>query len=406
MVNHEAPKRSAGEGADSALLDDSSKSDEGSEPTPGRSLFSQPIVALVLIAAVFIAGVVMVSSLDRVPVPPPVEEVEDDEPTDIERAQETLQELTDLGLAERIAYRSVTGIGVVDLLSGDVDQVTDFVVPAPEGGLTVLHTEDGHYVINLADPTNIGLSQISGDIESTEVANRFAAVLFGGVTGGDPDVDARYAYSLEGPFGVDAADLSLVSAAEIGRDAAHFMAPGFGAVIEGPDGETFLFGANGYRLLSEHRVLTATAAARIEERCDPTCTSYYVQGRDGEGGERELPVAIAPPFETLISPDGKWALVYNTTEVLGPSLVREGAGTQLYEAATGRLFSVTVREPGSPTWSADSSYVGWLDPAGHAVELVLVFTADRSTVSLDLDSLGAPNRDDVTMTFLGSAPSE
>ncbi len=306
--------------------------------------------------------------------------------------------LLDLGLDGAVAYAIDGGVGVMDLATGGIDEVTamsDLVVP---GDFAVLATDSGYFVINQFEPTNVGLSEIQGDLVSTSQAQRFVAVLFGGVTGGDPEIDVRYAYTLTGSYGVVATDIGLVSTGEIDRDAKHFLVPGLGAVFERSDGGTFVFDANGYREISRHRVVAASATARVEVRCngETECVPYLVEGEV----EFELPALFGRDVELSMSPDGHWILLNVLQPPPGPTSLWEGSGSQLYDVTARQLHPLGVTRPGPPYWAGDSSFVGWLGATTDSTELVITQVEDRSWATIDLTLLGAPERAGDELVFV------
>ena len=273
---------------------------------------------------------------------------------------EELFELLDLGLDGAVAYAIDGGIGVLDLATGEVSRVTDMSDLVVPGDFAVLRTDSGTFVINQFEPTNVGISEIQGEIVSTSAPNRFVAVLFGGVTGGDPETDVRYAFTLSGSYGVKAADIGLVSIYEIERDAKHFLVPGLGAVFEGPGGGSFIFDVNGYKRISDHRVRAAAVGSRVELRCEASqdCVPHLVSTAE----EFELPALFARDVELSMSPDGQWILLNVIQPTVGPTSIWQGGGAQLYDVAKRQIYPLGVAGPGSPYWASDSSLVGWLEP--------------------------------------------
>jgi hypothetical protein len=309
-----------------------------------------------------------------------------------------LVELLDLGLNGAVAYAIDGGVGVLDLATGEVSPVTDMSDLAVPGDFAVLRTETGNFVINQVEPTNVGLSEIQGDIVSTSASQRFVAVLFGGVNGGDPETDVRYAFTLSGSYGVKATDVGLVSTSEIEREAKHFLVPGLGAVFEGPRGGSFIFDANGYQRISDYRVRAAAVGSRVEVRCedDQGCVPYFVSADE----DFELPDVFARDVELSMSPDGQWILLNVIQPAPGPTSLWQGGGAQLYDVSSRQLHPLGVAGPGSPHWASDSSFVGWLEPTPDSTELVIAFTADRTWVTIDLVPLGAPQRSGDELVFI------
>ncbi|MFT7600026.1 MAG: hypothetical protein ACI8TP_002964 [Acidimicrobiales bacterium] len=365
-------------------------SGSGDDQTSGR----RPLMAMGLFAVVLAAGGYMVSSLEKVPVPAPVEVV-DEGPTDRERANVTRERLVDLGLTERFAYRSVTGVGVVDLADGEVRNTREFSAPSEPGNYVLLRADDANYVVDVADPSIIGISNIDGQIGTTADPERFVAVVVGWLTDVETIDDTRYAYTLGGSYGANPARVEHVDVEVIAADATTLIVDNLGVVVEG-SGHSFVVGADGSSHYSDHPVLAASASARIEERCSATCEARYV----GSTASFALPAA----GHYRVSPDGAWVLLYND-ELADPSsggTSEQPKPAQLIEVATQKSRTVLKDSTGEPQWATDSSFVGWLDDSSHALRLSLVFTDDRSSVSLDLEALRAPDRDSLQLVFLGA----
>ncbi len=304
--------------------------------------------------------------------------------------------LTGLGLKGTVAYAISDGVAVIDLETGDVIPVTNIAEILAPGDFEILPTEFGSFVIDKSDPTSIGLSEIEGDVVSTSDSERFVAVLYGGVTGGNPDTDSRYAYTLSGTYGVEAADLGLVSVAEIAKDSKQLLVPGLGAIFEHPDGGSFIFDVNGYRPLSNHRVIAASSSARVELRCETSCNAHYVSADK----DLLLPPLFAREVELQISPDGEWILLTVVQPAPGPTSVWEGSGSQMFKVSTGNLWSLGVTSDGSPRWSGDSSFVGWLSADSDSPKLTVIKTSDRQASVIDLQPLGAPQRTGAEVVFI------
>ena len=378
-----------------------------------RSPLSRPIVALPLFLVLVALGGLMVSSLEKVPVPPTVPEVEDDEgPTAFERraaAEETLEEL---GLAATVAYTSVRGISTVDLASGNVTDVRTNSILGP-GPYVVLPGNGVSYVLDAATPSRADVLETDAAVVATQTAGRFAIV--GSPPVGDQPRDAEagapvFASVVDRLVGEELADSQVAVSDELAPDAAYFAAPGLGAVVSRSDGSTAVYDLSGSRELSDHRVVAANVGSRVEIRCSDSCVTFLV----GVDAEVSLPAAFNPeslldPTNGLavsISPSGKWLLLYNSLAASvdnGRSRARpEGVAAQLFDVESGELLPLAAGQTGLPAWSPDGANVAWLDPTGNDARLIVVGVADRAVTSVDLDGLGAPNRDGDAMVLVPS----
>lgn len=309
-----------------------------------------------------------------------------------------LGQLQDLGLKGTMAYGMFNGVAIIDLETGSVRPVTEISEISAQGEFEVLRADGTSFVINKSEPTSIGVSEIQGDIVSTTDTRRFVAVLFDGVAGGDPETDSRFAYTLSGNYGVEAIDLGLVTVSEIARDSAHILVPGLGAIFERPDGGTFIFDVNGYRPLSDYRVIAASATARVEVRCSTRCEPYFVSAEN----DFILPPLFEEDVELSVSPNGEWILLTVTRPTAGSTSVSQRGGSQIFRVSTQNLWSLGVSKEGPPRWASDSSFVGWLSTESTEPELVVVKMQDRRAVTVNLGPLGAPNRTGEEVVFINS----
>lgn len=360
-----------------------------SNSTVGRPL----VLGSILIAVFGFLGFQMLSRApeEAIPAPttyPPIQ-------TTLPDAPDELLELQGLGLSGAIAYPISDGVAVIDLATGAVNAITNISDTLLLGDFVVLKGVSGTFVIDKSEPTTVGLSQIEGEIVSTAVADRFVSVRYDGVPGDNPEADSGYAFTLMDAYGVEARDLGPVSGSEIAKDSEVQLVPGLGAVFEQPDGGTFIFGANGYQPFSDHRVLAASQTARVEMRCESRCTPFYVSDQE----EILLPPVFEEDLDLSISPDGEWILLNIVLPPPGPTSVLQNSGAQLFRVSSQSLGTLGIGKPGIARWAADSSFVAWLEPENQAAELVMVFTPDRSTATINLEQLGAPDRlgDDVVL---------
>lgn len=370
-----------------------------------RSLLSRPIVAVPIFLLLIVIGGLMVSSLEKVPVPPTLPDaVEDEGPTEFERRAAATEALESLGLNATAAYASVRGVSIVDLATGQVTDVRTDTAPDP-GPTVVIPANGGSYLVDLADPTRADFLATDAAVVATQTAGRLAVV--GPLAGSEPE-GALFASVVDRPAGEDLAEAQVVVSDEVGADAIYFPAPGFGAVVLQPDGSTAVYDLTGSRELSEHRVVAANREFRVEVRCSESCDTFLV------GSDREIALPAAFDADVLvdptgrlalsISPSGRWLLLYDSVgAVAGTSGARpEGVAAQLFEVNSGELLPVAAGQTGSPAWSDDGAAVAWLDPSGNDARLVVVQTDDRSVATIDLDALGAPNRDGDALVLIST----
>ncbi len=134
----------------------------------------------------------------------------------------------------------------------------------------------------------------------------------------------------------------------------------------------------GFEFLSEGQILTASAGAWVEVRCQgPEDCSLVLVDRQGEG-EEILPERFAIEENTyLISPDGRQVL----------RRTPEGF-SEIYLADTGDVLFVSSAGMHDPAWSPDSSFVAWLD-LDVEPQLRLMFPSSHDWISARLSILGA-----------------
>lgn len=373
-----------------------------------RSPLSRPIVAVALFLVLVVIGGLMVSSQEKVPVPPTVADaVEDEGPTDFERREAATEALEQLGLTHIVVYASVRGASTVDLATGQVVEVRTNSVLSP-GRHVVLPSNGASYVVDAAAPSRADVLATDASVIATQTGGRLAVVGAGPPAGGSGST--RFVSVVDRPAGEDLSASQVVVSDELDPAAVFFAAPGLGAVVAQPDGSTTVYDLTGARELSEHRVVAANVAFRVEVRCGGPCSTYLV----GLDDEVKLPDgfdadALLDPTDGLtvsIAPSGRWLLLYDTAtpaaDRTGSGARPEGVAAQLFEVASGELLPIAAGRTGSPTWSDDGANVAWLDPNGNDAALVVVGVNDRSVTMIDLDALGAPNRDGDALVLIPS----
>lgn len=375
-----------------------------------RSPLSRPIVAVPLFVVLVAIGGLMVSSLEKVPVPPTVPEaVEDEGPTEFERRAAANEALEQLGLTDIVAYASVRGASTVDLASGQVVEVRVNSVLSP-GRHVVLPSNGVSYVVDAAAPSRADVLATDAAVVATQTGGRLA-VVGTGPPAGDESGGTLFVSVVDRPAGEDLSASQVVVSDQLDPDAFFFAAPGLGAVVAQPDGSTRVYDQTGSRELSEHRVVAANVAFRVEVRCGGPCSTFLV----GVDGEVKLPDAfdadaLLDPNDGLtvsISPFGQWLLLYDSVAATAANTESgarpEGVAAQLFDVDSGELLPVAAGRTGLPAWSDNGANVAWLDPDGNDARLVVVGVLDRAVTVIDLDALGAPNRDGEALVLI-SAP--
>lgn len=368
-----------------------------------RSVLSQPLVAVPIFVVLIAVGGFMVSSLEKVPVPSTLPEaVEEAGPTQFERQAAAQEVLEGLNLDGVVAYVSVRGVSTVDLSNGDVDDVRTDATVGP-GPYVVMPADDRWFVVDVAEPSQAAVVETNGEIVTTATDGRFVVVDSGSASSGSEG--SRAIQVVDWRAGSDPAPGDIVVSDELAEDTVYRPIHGVGVIVEQSDGSSVLYAANGPGLLSDHPVVAIGGRTRVEVRCSDTCSAFLVGG----GGEIELPDAFSAArldhssgLSVSISPDGRWLLLYGAGQGDDPDSGSRpaGVGAQLFDVESGQLFPVSAGKAGSPAWSEDSAKVVWLDPRGNDARLVVVDVDDRSVTVVDLDALGAPNRDGDTLVLL------
>ena len=155
-----------------------------------------------------------------------------------------------------------------------------------------------------------------------------------------------------------------------------------GLLVLPPVGGTFRPTASGFELVTEQRVLAASGAVRVEQRCDHqlACMVVAVEASGDTGAVMVLPEEFVAELAAIsVSPDGRW-------------LLNDTSPAWLFDRRTEELRRLDVGGYGHPQWSDDSRSVAWLTP-GPPSKLVVARLeppeGDPGWVTVELTSLEA-----------------
>jgi len=258
-----------------------------------------------------------------------------------------------------IMYRSGDAVTFVDLRSGDV-QVADMggIGSGDLSQARLLQSGDDTIVV---DPDARGAQIAPGSIDQ---------IILNSSTGIATVLDE------DGTFVVLGADGPPVEH-RLPEGAEVLAVADYAFIVITEDGASKLVTPGGFEHLSDHRVLTATPSAHVELRCENflECVLAIVH----EDREAILPPSFSQIGDRyLLSPDGA-ALVRWDTSGRGEIHVPEDSYTTILGSGVEH-----------PVWSADSSFVSWLDLETEPPRLKTLLYERREWMLWDVATMGAP----------------
>ena len=283
-----------------------------------------------------------------------------------------------------LAYRAAEGIVLVDLSAGTAEVIEPFEGAASGPEAIAVHIGgDAHPVEFSANDTLLRSNGEVFAIDRTDLRVRLIA----------RDGSLVVAESRSGSlFWVPGQDLQG-SAPEVisltGGTTEWFRSPqtvqllvadGLGLIgLETTTaGGTLIATAAGFEPLSEHRVLDANAAGRLELVC-PGVETCGLQVVSTGGGVWPVPPGFAELADRFVlAPNARAVLRYT------PSGYAE-----IYDVGTESVSWVTGASMNDAAWGPDSSFVAWVDVLG-APELRVMFLDAPDWLSINLSELGIP----------------
>ena len=136
--------------------------------------------------------------------------------------------------------------------------------------------------------------------------------------------------------------------------------------------------AQGLVLLTDARIVAASAAAWLEQRCqDDDCSLRLVSRIDATA--HELP-------GSFVMADDRWSVAPDGSGVLR---IAPDGSAELYTPADGGLAWVTGAGMVEAAWAPDSSFIAWIDTEQPDPRLKVMRPDRRDWVVVDLGVLGA-----------------
>ena len=275
-------------------------------------------------------------------------------------------------LEGRLVYLSGSHVARLDLATGALERLPIEMSGSarPFADLTILTDSKRTVGLSLADdpPTAVVVASDAQLVPSIEPLVDFWVIS----RPHGPDGAIRlHAWQ---DYGILTGELQAPSGSEVLviRDA--------GLLVASPVGRTFRPTFAGFQPVSEHRLLAANSAVRVEQRCDERLSCAVVAVDAATDRARELPERFVAEIAGIsVSPDGRW-------------LLNDTSPAWLFDRETEELRLLDVGGYSRPRWSEDSASVAWLT-TDRTPALVIALTEpperDKGWLIVELAGLGA-----------------
>lgn len=268
-----------------------------------------------------------------------------------------------------VAYRSASGVVLVDLAQGLADEIeVGFASLTPLPGAHVLRSGPFSFGI---DPDTLDIEQIGDDASLVVTRSR------DGATYVVPAAERVGELAVLEVMANGAA--STIEVPVDGLQPLPIDGLGMLAVPNATTGETLIAGIEGFEVLSPNRVLAGTSTAVLEQVCTSpaACTLELFDLATGE--RTTLPESFARFGDSYtVSPDG------------GALLRRSPQGFAEMFIVDSNTQAVVVRAGiQEAAWGPNSDFVVWLDEIG-VPELKVIFADGGDPLAVELSALGAP----------------